>query len=117
MAGRVPIGSFLLLIGTATGLAYGLMAVTTPSDQQFYDSLAPDLKRKVDAQRALKQGAQSELVRESQAQLDAIKVRPRSSSPLGVRSGTRPRADAPTHLLQAQNEGPVWADAVDPRKK
>ena len=85
MAGRVPIGSFLLLIGTATGLAYGLMAVTTPSDQQFYDSLAPDLKRKVDAQRALKQGAQSELVRESQAQLDAIKVRPHSSSPLGAR--------------------------------
>lgn len=84
MSGRVPIGSFLLLIGTFTGLAYGLMAATTPSDQQFYDALAPDLKRKVDAQRALKHGAQSELVRESQAQLDAIKVRRRADQvPLG----------------------------------
>ncbi|BGP52101.1 hypothetical protein JCM10450v2_008072 [Rhodotorula kratochvilovae] len=92
MSGRVPIGSFLVLIGTFTGLAYGLMAATTPSEQQFYDALAPDLKRKVDAARAMKAGAQSELIRESQEKLEAIKK-------------------------QAQGEGPVWADAIDPRKK
>ncbi|ORY86718.1 hypothetical protein BCR35DRAFT_302448 [Leucosporidium creatinivorum] len=53
MAGRIPIGSALLFTGAVTGLGYGIMYLTTPTDQQFYDSLAPDLKRKVDENRAL----------------------------------------------------------------
>lgn len=33
--------------------------VTTPSEAQFYDSLAPDLKRKVDQNRAMKAEAEA----------------------------------------------------------
>ncbi|GJN94206.1 hypothetical protein Rhopal_007280-T1 [Rhodotorula paludigena] len=91
MSGRIPVGSALLLTGLITALGYGVMAATTPSEQQFYDSLSPDLKRKVDDAKRVKQGAQNELARESQARLDAIRA-------------------------QAKNDAPVWAD-VDVKGK
>lgn len=50
-------------------------SATTPTDQQFYDALSPDLKRKVDEARALKAGARDELARASQDKLNAIRVR------------------------------------------
>ncbi|KAI3477900.1 hypothetical protein L1887_60207 [Cichorium endivia] len=38
--------------GLATiAVGYAIMKATTPTDQQFYDALSPDLKRQVDAQR------------------------------------------------------------------
>lgn len=36
------------------------MADTTPSDEEFYNSLAPDLRRKVDAHRAQQAKLQAE---------------------------------------------------------
>lgn len=44
--------------------------MTTPSDEQFYNSLAPDLKRKVDDNRAARKVAELK-----QAQLAALNVR------------------------------------------
>ena len=44
-------------------------AVTTPNEQQFYDALAPDLKRKVDDSRAYQKAA-----REKYDRLEALKV-------------------------------------------
>ncbi|KAL8277279.1 hypothetical protein RQP46_010348 [Phenoliferia psychrophenolica] len=52
MSGRIPVGSAFLLTGVITAIGYGIMSLTTPSEQQFYDRLAPDLKAKVDRSRA-----------------------------------------------------------------
>ncbi|GAA6011145.1 hypothetical protein JCM10207_005512 [Rhodosporidiobolus poonsookiae] len=57
MAGRIPVGSALLLTAAITAGGYAIMAMTTPNEQQFYDSLSPDLKRKVDEARKVRQGA------------------------------------------------------------
>lgn len=48
--------------------------VTTPTEKEFYDALSPDLKKKVDEQRKLTQGARDQLARDSQTRLQAIKV-------------------------------------------
>ncbi|GAA5841101.1 hypothetical protein JCM3766R1_006666 [Sporobolomyces carnicolor] len=92
MSGRIPIGSAILMTLGITTLGYGIMAFTTPTEKEFYDALSPDLKKKVDEQRKLSQGARDQLVKESQQRLDQIK-------------------------LQANNDSPVWADDFDPNKK
>ncbi|CAO1616777.1 unnamed protein product [Jaminaea pallidilutea] len=33
------------------GVGWGVMAATTPSEEKFYNSLSPELRKKVDAQR------------------------------------------------------------------
>jgi len=38
-------------------VGYALLKLTTPSDQELYDSLAPDLRRQVDARRAARENA------------------------------------------------------------
>ncbi|KAK4331116.1 cytochrome b mrna processing protein, CBP4 [Rhodotorula toruloides] len=73
MSGRIPIGSAVLLTGVVTAIGYSIMALTTPTDQEMYDRLSPDLKRKVDEARRMQAGAQNELVRESKSRLDAIR--------------------------------------------
>lgn len=57
-------------------------AVTTPNEQQFYDSLAPDLKRKVDDSRAFQKAA-----REKHDRLESLKA-------------------------AGEREEPVWAEAT-----
>jgi hypothetical protein len=104
MSGRIPIGSAILMTLGITTLGYGIMACssnslslthsliltlsltddrnthcvlflgTTPTEKEFYDALSPDLKKKVDEQRRLTQGAREQLARDSQSRLDAIKV-------------------------------------------
>lgn len=49
-------------------------SATTPTEQQFYDALSPDLKRKVDEARALKAGAREEMAKASQDKLNTIRV-------------------------------------------
>lgn len=56
-------------------------SATTPTEQQFYDALSPDLKRKVDEARALKAGAREELAKASQDKLNTIRVRSVSLPP------------------------------------
>ncbi|KAH9466930.1 hypothetical protein MJO28_000484 [Puccinia striiformis f. sp. tritici] len=51
MAARLPPGKALALLVAGTGLGWGIMKLTTPTESQFYDVLAPDLKRKVDERR------------------------------------------------------------------
>ncbi|KAJ8291532.1 Assembly factor CBP4 [Rhodotorula toruloides] len=91
MSGRIPIGSAVLLTGVITAIGYSIMALTTPTDQEMYDRLSPDLKRKVDEARRMQAGAQNELARESKSRLDAIRA-------------------------QAQNDSPVWADSESTKK-
>ncbi|GAA5954235.1 hypothetical protein JCM8115_003347 [Rhodotorula mucilaginosa] len=94
MSGRIPIMRAIILIGGVSALGYGIMAATTPTEQQFYDALSPDLKRKVDEARALKAGAREEMAKASQDKLNTIRE-------------------------QARSEAPVWADAApqDPKAK
>ncbi|GAA5842156.1 hypothetical protein JCM11251_006542 [Rhodosporidiobolus azoricus] len=86
MAGRIPVGSALILTGVITSLGYGIMSLTTPSDEQFYNSLAPDLKRKVDEAKRVQAGAKEQTDR-----LAAIRA-------------------------QAQQDRPVFADELDSKK-
>ncbi|GAA6044349.1 hypothetical protein JCM8097_002780 [Rhodosporidiobolus ruineniae] len=54
MSGRIPIGSALFVTAAITTIGYGIMALTTPTEEQFYNSLSPDLKRKVDEAKRVK---------------------------------------------------------------
>ncbi|KAM0755089.1 hypothetical protein T439DRAFT_353035 [Meredithblackwellia eburnea MCA 4105] len=77
MAGRIPISRATLFVLGVTGVGYAIMAATTPSEQQFYDSLAPDLKRKVDESKKFKQ-----IQLEKQQQLEAIHKSAESEKPV-----------------------------------
>ncbi|KIS69868.1 uncharacterized protein UMAG_10140 [Mycosarcoma maydis] len=52
------------------------MKATTPTDQQFYDALSPDLKRQVDAQRlaAQRKAAYAEQLKRAKDQDDTAPV-------------------------------------------
>ncbi|KAM6500850.1 hypothetical protein JOM56_003864 [Amanita muscaria] len=43
------------------GFGYGLMKVTTPTEEQLYKEMAPDLKRKVDASKAARMARSAEI--------------------------------------------------------
>ncbi|ETS62564.1 hypothetical protein PaG_03201 [Moesziomyces aphidis] len=63
--------------GLATiAVGYAIMKATTPTDQQFYDALSPDLKRQVDAQRQATQrkAAYAEQLKRAQEQDDSAPV-------------------------------------------
>ncbi|GBE82441.1 Assembly factor CBP4 [Sparassis crispa] len=64
------------------GLGYGLMRATVPTPEQTYQAMAPDLRRKVDANRAAR------LARENAT-----------------------NAQATAQLNDPDSETPVWADA------
>ncbi|GAA5884109.1 hypothetical protein JCM6882_002143 [Rhodosporidiobolus microsporus] len=76
MAGRIPVGSAIILTGVITSIGYGIMALTTPSEEQFYNSLAPDLKRKVDEAKRLQAGAQAQNERLAAIRAQADQDRP-----------------------------------------
>ena len=86
MSGKIPVGSALIMIGLVTGLGYGIMALTTPNEKQFYDSLAPDLKRKVDDSRAYQKA-----VRDKYDKMEELR-------------------------LAGEREEPVWADKKEEKK-
>nr|CDI55360.1 conserved hypothetical protein [Melanopsichium pennsylvanicum 4] len=58
------------------GIGYAIMKATTPTDQQFYDALSPDLKRQVDAQRlaAQRKAAYAEQLKRAKEQDDTAPV-------------------------------------------
>ncbi|KAF9519943.1 hypothetical protein BS47DRAFT_1336677 [Hydnum rufescens UP504] len=60
MPAPVAWGRFGLLTVLLIGVGYSTMKFTSPSEKELYDSLAPDLKKKVDAQRAARQNVQSD---------------------------------------------------------
>ncbi|PLW15060.1 hypothetical protein PCANC_01502 [Puccinia coronata f. sp. avenae] len=51
MPSRLPPGRALALLLTGTGMGWGIMKLATPTESEFYDELAPDLKLKVDQRR------------------------------------------------------------------
>ncbi|KAK4047304.1 hypothetical protein OIV83_005482 [Microbotryomycetes sp. JL201] len=60
MSGRIPVGRAALLVGGITALGYGIMYSSVTTYKQFYDSLSPDLKKRVDEQRAASQKLQQQ---------------------------------------------------------
>ena len=81
------------------------LTVTTPTDQQFYDSLSPDLKRRVDESRAA-----NEKLRQQRQQMQKIKVglgeilhTAQENSLLKTYSAAQESAD---------QEAPVWSDSL-----
>jgi len=63
------------------GVGYMIMKATTPTPEQTYAAMAPDLRRKVDANRAAR---------------------------LAMENATKKQVDAQLNDLDAQK--PVWAD-------
>ncbi|KDQ12306.1 hypothetical protein BOTBODRAFT_34593 [Botryobasidium botryosum FD-172 SS1] len=56
---QVPWGKFALMSAGIVGVGYATMKATVPNEQQMYDALAPDHKRRVDAIRAQAQQAEA----------------------------------------------------------
>ncbi|KJA20223.1 hypothetical protein HYPSUDRAFT_68626 [Hypholoma sublateritium FD-334 SS-4] len=56
------------------GVGYGLMKATTPTEQQLYDEMAPDLRRRVDLARATREAREAEMRRQVDAQVAADKA-------------------------------------------
>ncbi|KAF8911137.1 hypothetical protein CPB84DRAFT_1086567 [Gymnopilus junonius] len=53
------------------GVGYGLMKATTPTEHQLYNEMAPDLRRKVDALRAAREGRDTEMKKQVDLQVTA----------------------------------------------
>ncbi|KZV91089.1 hypothetical protein EXIGLDRAFT_770254 [Exidia glandulosa HHB12029] len=52
MSANVAWGKFALITAGSIGLGYVLMRTTTPTEEELYNRMAPDIRRKVDAMRA-----------------------------------------------------------------
>ncbi|EAU88044.2 hypothetical protein CC1G_10817 [Coprinopsis cinerea okayama7 len=51
------------------GVGYILMKVTTPTEEQLYNQMAPDLRRKVDAAREARLAREAEMKKQVNAQI------------------------------------------------
>jgi hypothetical protein len=58
------------------GLGYGLMRVVTPTPEQTYQAMSPDLRKKVDANRAARLAQEQAVDRQLLAQDDADADKP-----------------------------------------
>lgn len=76
-----------ILSGGLMGMGYALMKATVPSPEQTYAAMAPDLRKKVDANRTARLAQEQELKRLIEAQTKA------------------PEATEP-----------IWADTRNPRR-
>ncbi|KAI5452013.1 hypothetical protein NCC49_001309 [Naganishia albida] len=58
MSPPIAWGRFALFSTALVAGGYGIMRIATPSEEEFYNALAPDLKRKVDEIRAQRASSQ-----------------------------------------------------------
>jgi len=63
------------------GVGYAMMKVTTPTEGQLYNEMAPDLKRKVDAARAARQAREVAMEKQIDAQIASAQS-PEATKPL-----------------------------------
>ncbi|CAD6893910.1 unnamed protein product [Tilletia controversa] len=74
---QVPWGRLLVASAGIIGVGYAVMKATTPTEQQFYDALSPDLKRQVDHHREAakrKAALQEQLERAKTGEADSAPV-------------------------------------------
>ncbi|KAF9821689.1 hypothetical protein IEO21_00535 [Rhodonia placenta] len=69
MSGGFPWFKMTIATGGVMGLGYFIMKSTSPTPEQTYAAMAPDLRRKVDANRAARLAAENETKRQVDAQL------------------------------------------------
>ncbi|KAF8061539.1 hypothetical protein FPV67DRAFT_284213 [Lyophyllum atratum] len=75
---------WLRFTGASLGLmsiGYVLMKATTPTEEQLYNEMAPDLRRKVDAARAARTARESEMKKQVDAQV-AHGANPEATKPI-----------------------------------
>ncbi|TFK42949.1 hypothetical protein BDQ12DRAFT_677065 [Crucibulum laeve] len=89
MSGSFPWVRFTGASIALMGIGYALMKATTPSEEQLYREMAPDLRRKVDAARAARLAREEEMKKQVKAQV--------------------------THGVTPEATKPIWADV--PRSK
>ncbi|KAJ3785231.1 hypothetical protein GGU10DRAFT_355559 [Lentinula aff. detonsa] len=76
---------------TFTGLGYMLMKATVPTEEELYNRMAPDIRKKVDAARALRLAREAEMKQQVAAQAP------------------------PTNVVDSDSIKPIWAD-TNPKK-
>ncbi|KIM49440.1 hypothetical protein M413DRAFT_108311 [Hebeloma cylindrosporum] len=59
---------FTVFSSALMGLGYVLMKATTPTEEQLYNEMAPDLQRKVDKARAARLAREAAMKRQGDAQ-------------------------------------------------
>ncbi|RDB24069.1 Assembly factor CBP4 [Hypsizygus marmoreus] len=63
------------------GMGYLLMKATTPTEDQLYNEMAPDLRRKVDAARAARLAREAEMKKQVEVQV-ANDATPEATKPI-----------------------------------
>ncbi|PAV24306.1 hypothetical protein PNOK_0137400 [Pyrrhoderma noxium] len=64
------------------GLGYVLMKAVTPTPEQLYDRMSPEIRRKVDASRAQRLAAEAAMQQQISAQTQAASGDPDSQKPV-----------------------------------
>ncbi|KAF9009383.1 hypothetical protein BDQ17DRAFT_1347999 [Cyathus striatus] len=70
MSGGFPWFRFTLASSAFVGVGYALMKATTPTEEELYNRMAPDIRRKVDAARALRNAREAETKKHYDAQTE-----------------------------------------------
>jgi len=71
MSGQFPWFKFSIIATGLMGAGYALMKATVPTEEQTYNALAPDLRRKVDANRAARLARENATEQQVTAQAQA----------------------------------------------
>ncbi|KAF9065294.1 hypothetical protein BDP27DRAFT_1332215 [Rhodocollybia butyracea] len=87
-----PWARFTGLTIAFTGFGYLLMKTTVPTEEELYNRMAPDIRKKVDAARALRLAREAEM----KAQVDAQNTA--SSAPLN-------------NTVDPDSIKPIWANS------
>ncbi|KAI0041548.1 hypothetical protein FA95DRAFT_1565280 [Auriscalpium vulgare] len=66
--GKMPWMTLITVSAGLIGGGYALMKVTVPTPEQTYNAMAPDLRRKVDANRRAREALEQGMKRQNEAQ-------------------------------------------------
>jgi len=82
---------WLRFTGTAvafTGLGYLIMRATVPTEEELYNQMSPDIRKKVDAARSMRLAREAEMRQQATAQAPPTNVDPDSLKPIWADSTT-----------------------------
>ncbi|KAF5330560.1 hypothetical protein D9619_006008 [Psilocybe cf. subviscida] len=80
-SGSFPWGRFTIFAGGLMGIGYVLMKATTPTEEQLYNEMAPDLRRRVDIARETRLAREAEMRKQVDAQVSTDKA-PEAAKPI-----------------------------------
>ncbi|KAG7092286.1 hypothetical protein E1B28_008648 [Marasmius oreades] len=72
-----------------TGFGYLFMKATVPTEEQLYNRMAPDIRKKVDAARVLREARENEVKKQAEAQTPAQDVDPDQLKPIWANPPSR----------------------------